>query len=341
MRGILAVTLHAEEVKIAEDRVKAHAGFDLAGAGETCLDHGHEGDERGEPTAGPAAASRERNRYAFAIADMVSCDELRQRSPLPPKTPVNAAEPSPSAPPTVAELARMIDHSLLHPTMTDGQLAAGCATARRCGCATACVKPYAVPDAVRALEGSGVAVCAVAGFPHGNSHLAIKVAEAERAMAEGATEIDVVVNIGKVLGGAWDDVGLEMKTLNDACRARGALLKVIFENDYLSDKEIVRLCELCTEHGVAFAKTSTGYGFVKLPGGDYNYQGATEAHLKLMRAHCGPQVQIKAAGGVRTLDDLLRVRALGVTRIGATATEAILRAAVSRGLPGPVPPGLL
>jgi deoxyribose-phosphate aldolase len=242
--------------------------------------------------------------------------------------------------PSVADLARMIDHSLLHPTMTDEQIEAGLAIARRCGCATACVKPYSVPAAVKALAGSGVAVCAVTGFPHGNSHISIKVAETEKAIAEGATEIDVVVNIGKVLGGDWDYVSHELRTLNAACVARGAILKVIFENDYLKDEHIVRLCEICTEHKIAFVKTSSGYGFVKRDNGDYNYHGATDAHLKLMRRHSGPAVQIKAAGGVRTLEDLLRVRALGVTRVGATATEAILAAAIKQGLPGPIPAGL-
>jgi deoxyribose-phosphate aldolase len=245
------------------------------------------------------------------------------------------------ASPTVLDLAKMIDHSLLHPTMTDAQLNAGLAIARRCACATACVKPYAVPMSVAALAGSGVGVCAVAGFPHGNSHIALKVAEAEGAIAEGATEIDVVVNAGKVLGGDWTYVSSELKTVNDACTSRGAILKVIFENDFLQDAHIIRLCELCTEHGVAFVKTSTGYGFVKQPNGDYNYKGATDHHLRLMRKHSGPRVQLKAAGGVRTFDDLLKVRALGVTRIGATATEAILNEAVKRGLPGPVPPGLV
>jgi deoxyribose-phosphate aldolase len=242
--------------------------------------------------------------------------------------------------PTVLDLAKMIDHSLLHPTMTDEQLRAGLAIARRCACATACVKPYAVPMSTAALAGSGVAVCAVAGFPHGNSHPALIIAEAERAITEGATEIDIVVNIGKVLGGDWNYVSEEIRLINAACLARGAILKVIFENDYLQDTHIVRLCELCTEHGVAFVKTSTGYGFVKQPNGDYNYRGATDHHLQLMRKHSGPRVQLKAAGGVRTLDDLLKVRALGVTRIGATATEAILAEAVRRGFAGPVPPGL-
>ncbi|MBE2212284.1 MAG: deoxyribose-phosphate aldolase [Opitutaceae bacterium] len=234
----------------------------------------------------------------------------------------------------------MIDHSLLHPTMTDEQMRAGLAVARRCGCATACVKPYSVPLAAEMLAGSGVGVCAVAGFPHGNSHPDLIADEAARAIDEGATEIDMVAHAGKVLGGDWTWVADAIRTVDEACTSRGAILKVIFENDYLQDAHIIRLCELCTEIGVAFVKTSTGYGFVKQTSGDYNYQGATDAHLRLMRQHSGPRVQIKAAGGVRTLDDLLRVRGLGVTRIGATATEAILAEAVRRGFPGPVPPGL-
>ena len=242
--------------------------------------------------------------------------------------------------PTVHDLAKMIDHSLLHPTMTDLQLDAGCALAAKFETATVCVKPYYVPRATELLVGSGVRVCSVIGFPHGNSHTSINVHEAALAIAEGACEIDMVVNVGHVLGGNFAYVANDVQQVNHACVTRGAILKVIFENDYLPDAAIVRLCELCTEHGVAFVKTSTGYGFVKQPNGDYNYQGATDRHLRLMRQHSGPQVQIKAAGGVRTLDDLLRVRALGVTRIGATATEAILAEAVRRGLPGPVPTGL-
>jgi deoxyribose-phosphate aldolase len=245
-----------------------------------------------------------------------------------------------AVPPSISDLARMIDHSLLHPTLTDAQLRDGLALARRVECATACVKPYAVPMSVAALAGSPVAVCSVVGFPHGNHHPELIVAEAERAISEGATEIDMVVNAGKVLGGDWTYVSAELKTVNDACVARGALLKVIFENDYLPDAAVIRLCELCTEHRIAFVKTSTGYGFVKQTNGDYNYQGATDGRLALMRKHSGPDVQLKAAGGIRTLDDLLRVRALGVTRIGATATEAILVEALKRGFSGPFPAGL-
>lgn len=242
--------------------------------------------------------------------------------------------------PTITDLARMIDHSLLHPTMTDSDLRNGLELARACACATACVKPYSVPLATELLAGSATAVCAVVGFPHGNSHPALIVAEAERAIAEGATEIDMVANAGKVLGEDWAYVSAEIDAVNRACTGAGAILKVIFENDYLRDEHIIRLCEICTELAVAFVKTSTGYGFVKQPSGDYSYRGATEHHLKLMRQHAGPGVQIKAAGGVRTLDDLLRVRELGVTRVGATATKVILAEAVKRGLPGPVPPGV-
>jgi deoxyribose-phosphate aldolase len=231
---------------------------------------------------------------------------------------------------TLHELAKMIDHSLLHPTMTDAQIAGGCQLARRYDVATACVKPYAIGLAREILAGSQVGVCPVIAFPHGNSSTTIKVKEAEAAAQAGGSEIDAVINIGKALGGDWAYVREEIYAINQAVLANGATLKVIFENDYLEDVHIVRLCEICSEVGVAFVKTSTGYGFVKQPDGSYNYKGATDHHLQLMREHCPPSVQIKAAGGVRTLDDLLRVRSLGVTRVGATATEAILEAARQR-----------
>ena len=134
----------------------------------------------------------------------------------------------------------------------------------------------------------------------------------------------MVANAGKVLSGDWTWVTNAIRVVNRTCVGRGALLKVIFENDYLQDEHIVRLCKICTELGVAFVKTSSGYGFVKQPSGDYNYRGATDDHLRLMREYSGPEVQLKAAGGVRTLDALLDVMELGVTRIGATATEAII-----------------
>ncbi|MEJ7617861.1 MAG: deoxyribose-phosphate aldolase [Pyrinomonadaceae bacterium] len=228
-------------------------------------------------------------------------------------------------------LAKMIDHSLLHPTMTDAELGAGCDVAWRCDVATVCIKPYAIALACDALAGSDVGVCTVVAFPHGNSATEMKVRETAEATSAGATEIDVVINIGKTLGGDWDYVSQEIKAVNEAAVGRGALLKVIFENDYLQNEHIIRLCEICAEHNVAFVKTSTGYGFVKQGNGMYSYRGAIDEHLRLMRQHSPESVQVKAAGGVRTLDDLLRVRALGVTRIGATATSSMLDEARRRG----------
>ena len=232
---------------------------------------------------------------------------------------------------SLTSLAKMIDHSLLHPTMTDEAIIAGCQLSKRYGVATACVKPYAVKLARDILHGSGVEVCAVIAFPHGNSTTAIKVLEGKAAVLEGATEIDMVVNLGKVLGGDWGYVSEDIKAVNAAVVSNGALLKVIFENDYLEDQQIIRLCEICALHAVAFVKTSSGYGFVKQSNGMYSYQGATDHQLRLMRAHSPSYVQLKAAGGVRSLDDLLRVREIGVTRIGATATESILEEARRRG----------
>ncbi len=228
-------------------------------------------------------------------------------------------------------LAKSIDHSLLHPTLTDQDILEGCALAIKYDVATACVKPYAVSLSFEALRGSDVKVCSVIGFPHGNSTTGIKVAETLRAIQDGAAEIDMVINIGKALGGDWTYVSEEVEAIHEACRTNRAVLKVIFETDYLADEHILRLCEICSKLQVAFVKTSTGYGFVKQPNGLYSYRGATDHHLALMRSHCPPGVQIKAAGGVRTLDDLLRVRELGVARIGATATEAILTEALARG----------
>jgi deoxyribose-phosphate aldolase len=225
----------------------------------------------------------------------------------------------------------MIDHSLLHPTFIDDEIRAGCELSKKYDVATACVKPYAIELAREVLDGTNVDVCAVIAFPHGNSTTRIKILEAEDAAKRGATEIDMVVNIGKVLGGDWEYVSEEIKSINAAVVQHSALLKVIFENDFLEDEHIIRLCDICSEHSVAFVKTSTGYGFVKQPNGMYAYEGATDHHLQLMRKQCPDTVQVKAAGGVRSLEDLLRVKALGVTRIGATATQTILEDAKQQG----------
>lgn len=231
----------------------------------------------------------------------------------------------------ITALAKMIDHSLLHPTMTDEELKEGCALAIHYNVASVCLKPYAVPLAKEWLQGSDVMVCTVIGFPHGNSAIDVKVYETNKACEDGAVEIDMVVNIGKVLQNDWEYVYHEIKSIHDLTLKHHAALKVIFENDFLEDDtHKIKLCEICTEIGVEFVKTSTGYGFVKGSDGKYSYQGATEHDLKLMRKHSGAKVQVKAAGGVRSLDDLLKVKEWGITRIGATATAAILVEAKKR-----------
>ncbi len=231
----------------------------------------------------------------------------------------------------VSALAKMIDHSLLHPTMTDEDLKKGCDIAKEYNVASVCIKPYAIPLAVEALEGSEVLVGTVIGFPQGNSTIEIKVAETKKACEDGATEIDMVVNIGKVLQEHWEYVEREIKAVCETTHSHNAILKVIFENDFLPDDSYkIMLCRICSAVGVDFVKTSTGYGFVKGDDGKYSYQGATHHDLKLMREHAADVVQVKAAGGVRTLDDLLAVKALGVTRVGATATIAMLEEAKQR-----------
>jgi deoxyribose-phosphate aldolase len=232
---------------------------------------------------------------------------------------------------TTRELAKMIDHSILQPTHTDEDLKKQCAVASKYNVASVCVKPYAVKQAVEWLKGTGVEVGCVIGFPHGNSATAVKVFETEQACNDGATEIDMVINIGKALGGDWIYVENEIKVVTDTCHRNQAIVKVIFETDYLTKLEDkIKLCEICTKVGADFVKTSTGYGFVKQANGDFNYKGATVEDVALMRKHAGPKVQVKCAGGVRTLDDLLKMRAAGATRSGATATEAMLEEAARR-----------
>ncbi len=233
---------------------------------------------------------------------------------------------------TYEELAKMIDHSLLHPTMTDRDLEDGCRLAAKYSVASVCIKPYAVKRAAELLKDSGVFVGAVVGFPHGNSCTESKRYETELACRDGAVEIDMVINHGKALGGDWEYVERDVKAVCDEAHARGAKVKVIFENDYLTsggaglsaDDFKKKLCELSERAGADWVKTSTGYGFVKQPDGSYNYKGATEHDLALMRANVSAKVQVKAAGGVRDLDGLIKVRDLGATRCGATATAAMM-----------------
>jgi len=231
----------------------------------------------------------------------------------------------------ILELAKMIDHSILHPTFTDENLKKECEIAVKYNVATVCVKPYHTKQAAELIKGSDVKVCAVIGFPHGNSSVAIKVAETEQVIADGATEVDMVVNIGKTLQEDWAYVENELAEISKATKKHGAILKVIFETDFVTkDEQKIKLCELCSKYNIEFVKTSTGYGFVKTSDGKYNYTGANEHDIKLMRKHSSASVQVKASGGVRTLDELLKYKELGVSRIGATATEVMLEEAKKR-----------
>ncbi|HZZ82284.1 MAG TPA: deoxyribose-phosphate aldolase [Gemmataceae bacterium] len=215
---------------------------------------------------------------------------------------------------TYAQIAKMIDHSLLQQQLTDAELEAGCRLAREYDVASVCIKPYAVPMARDILKGSTVAVSTTIGFPHGGHVTSIKVMEAVQAIADGAVELDMVVNIGKVLSNDWNYVAQDIRAVVDAAHERKAIVKVIFENCFLHDEHKEMLCKICGDVRADFVKTSTGYGST----------GATDDDLKLMRRCSPPHVKVKAAGGVRNFERAVIVRGIGVSRIGATASKAIL-----------------
>jgi len=215
---------------------------------------------------------------------------------------------------TYEDIAKMIDHSLLNPTLGERELEAGIRTALDYDVASVCIMPYYLRRCAEALAGSTVKASTTIGFPHGAHTTAVKMAEACQAIDDGGEELDMVVNISKVLSGDWEyvhaDVGDVVRVAHDA----GRKVKVIFENCYLDDAQRIRLCEICGELGADWVKTSTGYGT----------GGATLEDLKLMRKHAPAHVQVKAAGGIRDLDALLAVRQIGVTRVGASRTTDIL-----------------
>lgn len=215
---------------------------------------------------------------------------------------------------TYTDIAKMIDHSLLNPTLTATDLEQGIQAARAYDVASVCIMPYYLRRCAELLAGSAVIPGTTIGFPHGGHTTAAKVAEARQALADGGVELDMVVNISQVLSGGWDYVRADIAAVAAVTHTTGGKIKVIFENCYLNDDQKIRLCEICGELRVDWVKTSTGYGS----------GGATDADLRLMRSHAPAHVQVKAAGGVRTLDRALEVRALGVTRFGATQTVAIL-----------------
>jgi len=215
---------------------------------------------------------------------------------------------------TYQDIAKMIDHSLLNPALTAAELEKGCHLARQYDVASVCILPYYAARCAELLEGSTVRPSTTVGFPHGGHTTVVKLAEVEQALKDRAAELDMVINISKARSGDWDYVRKEIAVLTHAVHAGNAKIKVIFENAYHDDVAKIRLCEICGDIRVDWVKTSTGYA----------PSGATLADLRLMRKHSPPGVQVKAAGGVRTLDALLEVRAVGVTRVGATRTSAML-----------------
>jgi deoxyribose-phosphate aldolase len=229
--------------------------------------------------------------------------------------------------PTPAAIARLIDHALLHPTLSDAELVAGCELAARLDLMSVCVKPYGIPLAVKTLAGTRTATGTVIGFPHGHVPTAIKVAEANWSLDAGAVELDMVVNIGKVFSGDWQYVAADIRAVVDTGHARRAIVKVILETDLVTDQGWKRrLCEICTDAGADFVKTSTGFGFVRQKTGGYDYRGATVDDVRLMRAASGPAVGVKASGGVRDWSQAVEFVRLGATRLGTSASEAILKA---------------
>lgn len=215
---------------------------------------------------------------------------------------------------TYADLAKMIDHSLLNPTMGVADLEAGIDLALAYDVASVCIMPYYLKICADRLAGSTVMASTTIGFPHGGHTTAIKRAEAERAVSDGCQELDMVVNISKVLSGDWDYVRQDIAAVIEVAHAAGQKVKVIFENCYLNDEQKIRLCEICSELSADWVKTSTGYGT----------GGATPDDLRLMRKHAADHVQVKAAGGVRDLETLISVREIGVSRCGASRTATIL-----------------
>jgi deoxyribose-phosphate aldolase len=215
---------------------------------------------------------------------------------------------------TERDIAKMIDHSLLRPELDDAFVEEGCRLAARYDVASVCVRPADVLRAKAILDGTDVAVGTTIGFPHGNHRTETKVFEAVRALGDGATELDMVLKIGALKSGRDADVQADIAAVVGVAHAARAIVKVIFENAYLTDDEKIRACHLTEAAGADFVKTSTGFAPT----------GATHDDLRLMRANTSARMGVKAAGGVRTLDALLDVMALGVTRVGATATAAII-----------------
>jgi deoxyribose-phosphate aldolase len=221
-------------------------------------------------------------------------------------------------------IVSLIDHAVLQPTQTDADLRAACKLCVEAGTASVCVKPSMVPLCAELLAGSSVVPSTVIGFPHGGTTTAVKVRETEIACRDGAREVDMVVNLGRVLAQDWKYVADDIRAVVEAARGSNVITKVIFETGLLPADDLkIKLCELSEEAGAAFVKTSTGFGMIKGEGGGMIATGATEHDIRLMRTHCGPKVQVKASGGIRSFADAQKFVALGATRLGTSGTEAI------------------
>jgi deoxyribose-phosphate aldolase len=221
---------------------------------------------------------------------------------------------------TLQELAKVIDHSLLRPDMMVSAVRQGCAVAREYGVVSVCARPSDLPILVEELGGTGILITTTVGFPHGVGTTAAKVAEARGAVAGGAVEVDMVLNVGKLRSGEHRYVEDDIRAVVEAAHAGGALVKVIFENCYLAAEEKVLACQLAETAGADFVKTSTGFA----------QGGATVEDIQLMRRTCSRKVKVKAAGGISTLDATLAVVAAGAERVGTSSTRVILDEARSR-----------
>ena len=221
---------------------------------------------------------------------------------------------------TPHDIAKMLDHSTLQPYLVEEDIRKGCELALKYDCASVCARPCDVPILAEMLKGSDVKVCTVIGFPHGSHETAIKVAEAQLALDEGCQELDMVLNIGKMIRGDYDYVKEEIMLISTLAHARGAIVKVILETCYLTDEQKKIACRLSEEAGADFVKTSTGYGS----------KGCTIDDLKLMRAAVSENVRVKGSGGIRDLDTVLSARAVGASRCGVSATEKIMQEAEAR-----------
>lgn len=217
---------------------------------------------------------------------------------------------------SVSKLARVIDHAVLKPQSTRKDNEAGCRLAMEYQVASLCVMPSWVEYCSDFLFHSLVKVGTVIGFPHGSSVTGTKMKEAEIALSDGADELDVVVNFSRVLTGDWETVESEISGLTSLVHSANSIVKFIFENCYLETKHKIRLCEICSEAGADFVKTSTGFGT----------GGATENDVRLMISNVSGPVQVKASGGIRDLERFLLMQNLGAARIGTSSTEAILDA---------------